>query len=183
MAISADVDIIATALWPQGDARDPLGVWAGRHLITGDATGGTLKVAFQPGAERAGAHIYTCYTAIIAQLTISESGTAKARLLTNWPDADDDAGVQGYGALKIAAMLGSSSLTAPFSAPAEPLVQPSDRYILLFDPRPVAGAFTIVELEHQPNTDTRVYAFEAWGYYWDRGVLNAPGGLRHPGSG
>jgi len=62
------------------------------------------------------------------------------------------------------------------------MVQPQDRFILLFDPRPVAGAFDIVELEISVGVLDRNYAFECWGYYWDRQVLNTPGGPRHPGS-
>lgn len=182
MAQSIPVDILTAQLWPQGDARDPLGVWGGRHIVTADVTEGPLKVSFQPGAERAGAYVYTCYMATIAQLTASEIQTFKCRLLTNWPDVDDDAGVQGAATLLIVSAGVSATFTAPFGGPQVPLVTAAQRLILLFDPRPVAGAFTIVELEATPAVDTQQYAFETWGYYWDRGVLNAPGGPRHPGS-
>lgn len=181
-AQDAAVDIFAQGMWPQEDMRDPLGVWAGRHLITGTVGGGVIKVRFQPGADRAGAYLYTCYFATIAQLTAPEAGAMKARLLTNWPDADDDVGVQGAATLRIQTTVDSASFTSPFGGPRDLLVTASDRYILLFDPRPVAGAFTIVELEQDRSIDTNVYAFEAWGYYWDREVMSAPGGPRHPGA-
>ncbi|KKL17299.1 hypothetical protein LCGC14_2486920, partial [marine sediment metagenome] len=59
---------------------------------------------------------------------------------------------------------------------------PNDRFILIFDPRQGAGVLNMIELEMGVNVNTDTYAFEAYGYYWDRSVLNAPGGPRHPGS-
>ena len=175
------VDLFAHALWPQGDARDPLGVWASRHVMTGSAGGGSIKVQVQPGAERAGAYIYTCYTAIVA-FTTQEGANIKLRLLTNWPNADDDAGIQGVATLRIVNTDEAVGFTAPEGGPGAAMMSAQDRFILLFDPRPAAGAFTIVETEISGSTDGFVYVFESWGYYWDRGVLNAPGGPRHPGS-
>jgi len=176
------VDIFSQGMWPQEDARDPLGVWGGRHVITGSAGGGPIKVQFQPGADKAGAYLYTCYFATIAQVTVNESATMKCRLLTNWPDVDDDVGVQGAATLRIMGTQGNVSFTAPFEGPITPMVFPADRFVLLFDPRPVAGGFTIVELEQDRSTDTNLYVFECWGYYWDRQVMSTPGGPRHPGS-
>lgn len=178
---SETVDLFATALWPQGDARDPLGVWGGRHVLTGSAGGGSLKVGFQPGIERAGAHIYTCYSAFCS-LTQQEDGNIKLRLLTNWPNMDDDVGIQGTGTLRIVNTDQAAGFTPPEGGPSAAMLSSLDRFILLFDPRPAAGAFTIVELELSGSTDGRTYTFECWGYYWDRGVMNAPGGPRHPGS-
>ena len=175
-------DIFSMGMWPQQDARDPLGVWGGRHIITGTIGGGGIKVQFQPGADRAGAYLYCCHFAQIAQLTEGESATLKCRLLTNWPDADDVVGVQGASTLKFATSLGLVGHTAPFAGPDSFLVAPQDRFVLLFDPRPVAGAFTIVELEQNVSTDGNLYAFECWGYFWDREVMQTPGGPRFPGS-
>jgi len=176
-------DIFAHGLWPQGDARDPLGVWGGRLIVTASAGGGPIKVRFSPGAGFAGAYLYTCYSAQISPLSAFVAAVGKCRLLTNWPDISDIAGVTGYGAVNIIQLDGSSGFTAPFSGPTgSAFVKANDRFLLLFDPRPVAGAFDIVELELNELADTTVAAFEAWGYYWDRSVLQTPGGLRHPGS-
>jgi len=183
MAISNTINLVATALWPQGDARDPLGVWGARQLLTSDASGGSIKVAIQAPATIAGAYVYTAYSAQVSRQAGTTTVAIKCRLLTNWPDVDPIVdGVQGYGSLIVVPALGESVLTAPRSGPSRALVQPNDRFVLLFDPRPVAGAFNIMELEIAENVDANTYSFEAWGYYWDRGVLNAPGGLRHPGS-
>jgi len=176
------VDVFSQGMWPQEDARDPLGVWGGRHIVTGSVGGGPIKVGFQPGADRAGAYLYTCYFATIAQVTVNESATMKCRLLTNWPDVDDDVGVQGAATLRIMGSADGVGFTAPFGGPATPMVFPADRFVLLFDPRPVAGAFTIVELEQDRSTEDNVYVFETWGYYWDRQVMSTPGGPRHPGA-
>jgi len=183
MAIATFVDLVATAMWPQGDVRDPLGVWGARLIQVGDATGGSIKANIQAPAIIAGAYIYTAYSAQISNLTQVALTLVKMRLLTNWPDVDPvNAGVQGYGSNIVLPLAGDAEFTAPISGPSAPLIQPADRYILLFDPRPVAGAFTIMELELGFNPDGVSVAFEAWGYYWDRSVMQAPGGLRHPGS-
>jgi len=183
MAIDLTFDIVPTAQWPQGDARDPLGVWGGRAIITQDASGGSVKANFQAPLTIAGAYVYTCYSAQISNLSAAVAIIIKCRLLTNWPDVDPvNIGVQGYGSNISRTTLGDADFTAPLSGPNDPLVTPNDRYLLLFDPRPVAGAFTIVELEYGVNVDTQIAAFECWGYYWDRAVLQTPGGPRHPGS-
>ncbi len=183
MAISTGADLIATALWPQGDIRDPLGVWGARLIVTGDATGGSIKVGVNAPARIAGAYIYTAYSAQVANLAQVALTLIKMRLLTNWPDVDGvNAGVQGYASMIVLPLTGDADFTAPISGPSASLIQPADRYILLFDPRPVAGAFTIMELELGFNPDGIEVSFEAWGYYWDRSVLQAPGGLRHPGA-
>lgn len=183
MAIAANVDLVATALWPQGDARDPLGVWGARNIVTGDATGGSVKTTIQAPDTIAGAYVYTCYSAFASTVSAASASQVKLRLLTNWPDVDPlDPGVQGYGAIVVALQDFGLLFTAPMSGPPASMIGPADRFVLLFDPRPVAGAFAIVELELDENTLARVYAFEAYGYYWDRQVLNTPGGPRHPGA-
>ncbi|MGR3295936.1 MAG: hypothetical protein ACUZ8A_06880, partial [Candidatus Bathyanammoxibius sp.] len=59
-----------------------------------------------------------------------------------------------------------------------------DRFLLLYDPRQPAslGNTNILELQLAVNTDLATYSFEAYGYYWDRSVMQTPGGPRHPGS-
>ncbi len=149
--------------------------------MTGSAGGGSLKTRFQPGADRAGAYIYTCYFANVAW-NVQEDSNLKVRLLTNWPNADVAAGIQGAGTILIRNTDQAVGFSPPEGAAIDHMVGPGQRFILLFDPRPAAGAFTIVEMEISGSTDTFSYFFECWGYYWDRGVMNVPGGPRHPGS-
>lgn len=184
MSVSSTVNVIESALFVQGDARDPLGVWGARESLTGDATGGSVKVSVQVPADKAGAFIYTCYSVNIALVSGNAAAFAnpKCRLLTNWPDIDSEDGVQAYGSLQFGVGGGSGNFTPPIAGINNTLIGPNDRFILLFDPRQSSPAFNILELEAQVNTDTDVYSFECWGYYWDRSVLNVPGGLRHPGS-
>ena len=61
-------------------------------------------------------------------------------------------------------------------------IGPADRFLLLFDPRQQGGDVDIVEIEFGENRDLATYSFEGYGYFWDRSVLDAPGGPRHPGS-
>jgi len=183
MAISTTVDLVATALWPQGDARDPLGVWGARNIEVGDASGGSVKTTIQAPESIAGAFIYTCYSAFASTLTPESASQIKLRLLTNWPDVDPiNPGVQGYGSIVVSTQDFGTEFTAPKSGPPQSMIGAADRFVLLFDPRPVVGAFAILELELDENTLARQYAFEAWGYYWDRQVMNTPGGPRHPGA-
>lgn len=184
MAIVEDGAVLESQLWPQGDARDPLGIWSMRHGITGDATGGSIKVRYQVTSPRRAAYVYTCVGLTYAQLTGTPTvSLLKVRLLANWPDADVAAGVQGYGSVIIRSTTGSANFTAPVAGPSTPILEPQQRFILLFDPRPGVDAdLDIVELELATNVDGDTYAFEGYGYFWDRSVLQAPGGPRHPGS-
>lgn len=184
MTIITSVDIITNALWPQGDARDPLGVWGARLGVTGDATGSSILVRVNVPAAISGRFVFTLYDFVIAQLTGTITATSgKIRLLTNWPNIDPIPQVQGFGSFRVFAFSGSSNFQAPIAGIAneQPYSSPQ-RFLLLFDPRSSVGAITIAELELAVNTDLATYSFEAYGYYWDRGVLNAPGGPRHPGS-
>lgn len=185
MAIVATAEVITAQLWPQGDIRDPLGVWGAREGVTGDATGGSIKVTLQAPAPRGAAYIYTCYDVNIAILDVAIPGSynAKMRLLTNWPDIDPLAGVQGYSSGFTFPVNVANNATEPIGTIAnEQVMSQNSRFILLFDPRPSAGVLDIVELELNTNTDTARHSFEGYGYYWDRSVLQAPGGPRHPGS-
>jgi len=184
MAIALTVDVLPAALWPQGDIRDPLGIWGFRQAVTGDATGGSVKVTAQAPAGLAAAYLYTAYSLNIAQLSGTIAVTqAKSRLLTNWPNIDTLAGVQGYSTLLINIHDGATAFTPPQAgALPGPLMREVDRFLLLFDPRPSAGVLNLIELELATNTDAATYSFEGYGYFWDRSVLQAPGGPRHPGS-
>jgi len=183
VAISSVGQVITSALWPQGDSRDPLGLWGMRALVTGDATGSSIKLVAQvPAADKA-AYVYTVYSAIVVQLTGSVAGftIAKLRILTNWPNVDDQPGVQAYNAVIFRTAIGSLTFTAPTKGSPQ-LVTAIDRFLLLFDPRPSGDDMDILELEIDDNVDAATYSFEAYGYFWDRSVMQAPGGPRHPGS-
>lgn len=184
MAISVLGEVLAAALWPQGDIRDPLGVWGCRVGVTGDASGGLITATFQVPTGRGAAYVYTCYSAQIGLLSGAVAGiTSKCRLLTNWPNIDVAAGVQGFSTLQFISMNGGTDFPSPLSGPLNTFfLSPLDRFILLFDPRPGAGSLNIVELTMGENTLNSTYSFEGYGYFWDRSVLNAPGGPRHPGA-
>lgn len=183
MAISTTVELVPTALWPQGDIRDPLGVWGARLVVTGDGGGGGIKVGIIVPAARVASYVYTCYAAQASQLGgIVASMQVKCRLLTNWPDIDPAAGVTGFSTIKNTLVDGATGFSAPITGPRDPFVYPQERFILLFDPRPGAGQITIVELETSINVMADITGFEAYGYFWDRSVLQAPGGPRHPGA-
>lgn len=190
MAIAETAAPVESPLWPQGDIRDPMGVWGFRHGVTGDASGGSIKVTVRVPANKRSAYVYTIYSAQIAQLTgVVTAGLIKSRVLTNWPNVDLQAGVQAFSTLQITRHFGGSTFTAPVGGPAgdtgyAPMLAPNDRFILCFDPRQPAslGPLDILELELTVNTDLATYSYEAYGYLWDRSVMQAPGGPRHPGS-
>ncbi len=185
MSISESVDVIENALWPQGDMRDPLGIWGFRKGVTGDASGGSTKVTVRTAAQNAGAYVYTLYSALVAVVSGTQTADLiKIRILTAWPNIDPTPGVQAYGSIRMGQMTGDSDFTAPISGPTAtaPLVGPLDRFLLLYDPRGNIGTTELVELELGVNSDLAVYSFEGYGYFWDRSVMQAPGGPRHPGS-
>lgn len=183
MAIDEFVDVLPAALWPQGDIRDPLGVWGFRLGVTGDATGGEIKVTARAPAGLSAAYLYTCYSVNIVQLAGTLAiASLVARLLTNWPNVDPIAGVQAYSSYLKTNMVGADAFTAPKGGSDTPLIQQQDRFLLLFDPRPSAGPLNLIELKMSNNVDTLTYSFEGYGYFWDRSVLQAPGGPRHPGA-
>jgi len=187
VAIQVTGEVLEAAQWPQGDARDPLGVWGCRVAATGDATGSSIKAFIQVPAERRRGHIYTCYSAQsgVTLAPAAETSTLiRIRLLTNWPDIDVLEGVQGYSTNQSVGVAKPLTAFFPVQGPLQNLVSPNDRFVLLFDPSNVDkdNGMNIAEIERDANVDTNVYTFEAYGYYWDRAVLDAPGGPRHPGS-
>lgn len=184
------VDVSQTAIFTPRDFRDPLGVWGARIGLTGDATGGFIKVQVNVPAERKSQFVYTCYSTNITILTgTGQNGQGiRVRRLTNWPNIDPQVGVQGYGS----AVFGAINTDADFDDPIGGMSgttpngmlfdNPNDRFMLLYDPRPIGVDMTIVEFELAFNTDLETYACECYGYYWDRAVMDVPGGPRHPGS-
>lgn len=185
MAISRNAELIATQVWPQGDARDPLGIWGMRELQTGDATGGSVKVTVRTPTGQGSAYVYNCLAVNVAITNVVQvvSTFAKCRLLSNWPNIDRDAGVNGFSTLRIAGIAGSADFTNPVAGEAAngaSLIKPNDRFILMYDPRSTAGQLNIMELEISAQVLNTIYAFECYGYFWDRAVMNTPGGPRHP---
>ena len=180
---TVDIDIRAAQMWPQGDARDPLGIWAARGSIADDGLGGQKTASIGlPQTRRAG-NIFTCYAVTLAAAVTSDDGLQNAfcRLLTNWPPADSP-GVQGFSTNR-GTILSPSPEPVPKGQFRETLFDPQYRYLLLFDPRAgAAGRINLVELSYLTVAGTaKTLSFEASGYWWDRSVLDAPGGPRHPG--
>lgn len=184
MAITTTVAPIESALWPQGDIRDPLGIWGARVGVTGDASGGPIQATVRVDPGLRSAYVYTCYSVSQVKLTgTASAANCKVRLLTNWPNVDPQAGVQAYSEAIGFIWLGSGAWTGQISVPPRAILRPQHRFILLFDPRPSpTTGLNIVEFQTAENEDTATYVFEAYGYFWDRSVLNAPGGPRHPGA-
>jgi len=185
MAITNVVLVRAQELWPQRDARDPLGIWVRRFAVVGDASGGSITTQFSAPANRRASFVFACYSVTALQ----NSGTAAAttvqvRLLTNWPDADPEPGVSGFSTAINNVTLTDADLTGQISVPSRNLIGPNDRFILLHDPRqnPNLGTLVIVEVQWGINVLNNIYSFEVMGYYWDRAVMTTPGGPRHPGS-
>jgi len=182
MAILQSAELLEHNIFVQGDARDPLGVWAIRMNITGDASGGTVKALFLAGQTN---RVYTCTMLTLSGDGLAASAIGKFRLLTNFPPATPLGGSAGF------------SYNRVFTVTREPLItSPSDNWgstgddmgnsdtLLLFGPIPAdPGPVAIVEMEVNSNVDGSSYFFEGWGYYWDKvAVLNAAGGPRFPGS-
>ena len=183
MALTPVIDIIENALWMQGDVRDPLGVWGFRSAIIGDGSGGTIKWFVQVPATKSGKYIYT-----VQSLNFTHDvGTilnknVKIRMLTSWPNIDPQAGVQAYSMMKRRLMQGDITWSAPIETVQEDILGPLDRMVLLFDPRTANNAITLFEAEVTNTGIGEDYSFEGYGYFWDRTAMQAPGGIRFPGT-
>jgi len=188
MAIASSVEITAAAIFRPRDLRDPLGWWGGRVGVTGDLSSGGITVLFNVPANIAGKYVYTSYIANMGQLAALalDATNHKVRLLMNWPNMDSQAGINGLNAVYISATRTDVDFTGQSSAAGNPTdnyaLDSSRRFIPLFDPRSNTGANAIVEMEWGDNTDGEDYIFEAGGYFWDRQVMETPGGMRHPGA-
>jgi len=183
MSVEETTPIELALTFNQGDARDPLGVWGLRNGIAGDGSGGHMKTFGEVPAGNAGT-VFTCYDAQVTQTLggITNGTLIKCRLLTNWPNIDPQAGVQAYSSFIVDEGLGSTALSPPFFGTDKLLIGPNQRFLLMYDPRPQTGPFNIIELEIALNGVGLTFSFEAWGYYWDRAAMDAPGGPRHPGA-
>jgi len=184
MAIVQTGDVVQTGIFSPRDVRDPLGVWGVRIGVTGDGTGEPITAQMQVPAARKSAYVYTCYNISTTKLTgaVNANANLKSRLLTNWPNLSATAGVQAFGTVRRTLLQFDGSWVGELYAPADPILDRNDRFILLYDPRPIGGPMVIVELQMPENELNATYAFEAYGYYWDRSVMDTPGGPRHPGT-
>lgn len=187
MTVQSDIPVIEWQLWPQRDARDPLGVWAARGTTTGDLSGGVLEARIVVPQARRRAYVYTVYG--LTQVRTSggaETATQmKVRLLTNYPDATPGVpGITGFATWLRVPITVIANTTVPNAGGDLPMLSPEQRFILLFDPSAVdvLNDMPIIQVERDANVDGIVVSTEAWGYYWDRSILNTPGGPRHPGS-
>lgn len=182
MAIVNETEILEHNIFTTRDARDPLGIWAIRVEVTGDASGGTVKARFQaPQTNR----VYTCNMLTLSGDASAASVIAKFRLLTNFPPATPAGGTAGFAYNRVFSVTREPVLTSPSDNWGSVGNDMGDaKHLLLFGPIPSDdGPVAIVEMENAVNTLAASYFFEGWGYYWDKiAVLNAPGGPRFPGS-
>jgi len=184
MTVVGTVEVIESAIFLQGDVRDPLGIWGFRSRLVGDGGGGGMKLTAEVAASKRSAYVYTLYQAQAAQVVgVPATDICKLRILTNWPNIDPQADVQAYGSLKIITWAGAVDLTVPDAGPFDQsLVDPQDRFLLIYDPRASGDAMAIVEMVVGKNVSGDEISFEGYGYFWDRSVMQAPGGPRHPGA-
>jgi len=186
MAIATATILQQQALWPQGDIRDPLGVWGADWVVPGDATVEDIVVTINTPLGTASAYMYTLLDANIIQT----AGTPTTNVLmlqwrTGWPDLDAAAGIQPYVANRVATFRGSTNFQdSPLSGinALDNWVPSNWRYILSFDPRlGFQSSRTIATIKLDNIGVGTDFAGQLYGYFWDRSVFNAPGGPRHPG--
>jgi len=183
MSVLGSVFVIGSELWPQRDARDPLGVFGWRVTQASDASGGSNKIVVKVEEDQRHAYVYKIYDMLIVQVAGTViAAVSKMRILTNWPNIDVQAGIQAYGAIFLGGLTGSGSLTAPNSAFSG--LNPfsgNSKELLIYDPSTTNGDMDIAEQE-VVNSDNVTFSFEGYGYYWDRAVMQTPGGPRNPGT-
>lgn len=172
--------MLAAAILRRRDDRDPLGIWAARGTIVGDASGGSIKAFFGLPPERRAAYVFTVGFVSTASPTAGFS-THTVRLLTNYPSGDAP-GVQGAAFIRTNEV-GSAGNGELQAVGFRPLIDPGMTKVLLYDPRANrASRINLIELWVHPNVDTANVFFEAWGWYWDRNLHEVVGGPRYPGS-
>jgi len=185
MSVVANLPPFETQTFIQGDARDPLGIWGFRHVATGDASAGALTTRVRVAAAKRAAFVYNVEgvnLSIISAFASHTTPKGSVRLLTNWPNVDPGPGVTAFATHQTRAIIGDSLFAAPEASTETPLLAPNDRFILLWDPRHIEADMDIVEMAIVDNVLAATYAFEVYGYYWDREVMEVPGGPRYPGS-
>jgi len=182
MSVTITLEVVETGMWPQRDARDPLGIWGARAVSTGDATGGITIANVNVLAALRRAHVYSLYGAVSEDTGgVAVGSEMSLRILTGWPNIDSTAlGIGFYGQTTIVALDALSLLN---NAPIGQLVSDIDKFKLIFDPHSAAsGDLRILAMVRNDNVDGETVRWEVYGYFWDRAILNTPGGPRWPGS-
>lgn len=185
MSVAVQLSLRTTALWPQGDIRDPLGVWGVHGDLVADATGGEIIVTVVTELARAAAYVYTLLDAFMVQNTgILNSDRNMIEINTNWPNIQQAGGVQPYTPSRFGLWQGGSFATPPnFGVGTEHLwVTPNQRFLPIWDPRGLTSTLSILTFKLTNDPDAATFTCQAYGYFWDRSVMGAPGGLRHPGA-
>lgn len=179
MAIAENTAVLAHAIIKQRDARDPLGIFVNRHLITGDASGGTIKVSIAAAQTY---HIYALTAFTLSVQTLAADSIGKLRLLTNYPPALPDGGLSAFAWNRVF-IISNTSMTAPGDSMgiSQGAIGLETGKVLMF-----GGDFqtvvpqNIIELEIEDNILNQSYFFEVYGYFWDRSSILVPGGPRLP---
>lgn len=172
-------------MWPQGDIRDPLGVWGAIVELTADGTGGEHLITVVTELDRAAAYVYTVLDAHIDQNSGVANGDATMfRIHTNWPNIQVAGNVVAYTPARFSLFLGAGFTTSPTHGIVadHQLVTPNQRFLPIWDPRGLTSVLTILTFKMTNTPDLATFTVAAYGYFWDRSVMSAPGGLRHPGS-
>lgn len=184
MAILLEIEVLEHNLFVTRDARDPLGIWTARAVITGDASGTPIVMRFLAAQTN---RVYTCHA-----VTMSSNGSVATylglvRLLTNFPPATPAGGAAGYSYNRVFSVVREPLFDPPednINAASSQLLNGTEK-LLLWGPTPAFAdvSIPIVEMQINENTLAATYFLEVWGYYWDKvAVLNAAGGPRFPGS-
>jgi len=180
MAISSEATILEHNLFKQRDGRDVLGIWNLTHDITGDATGGSIKLAILPNSPD------RIFNVVALGLSVSQlvaSAIGKFRYLCNFPPASVTQGRDSTDFTRSFTISQSADLTTPGDNWAAGNNQdPGWDKLLLWGSALPGVISAILELESGDNTLNETYFFDAWGYFWDRNVMYEPGGPRFPGA-
>ncbi len=186
MSITTAVILQQAAQWPQGDIRDPIGVWGAKWIVLGDASGDEIEVTINTPLGAAAAFVYTLYDVNIEHSAGAlVSNALMMQWFTGWPDVEAAAGVEAAHTNVVGVIQGDAGLgSAPIGAinANGPLWRSEQRFLLSFDPRfghQSSRTLAIIKLVNI-GVGTNYTGF-LYGYYWDRSVMNAPGGPRHPG--
>jgi len=183
MSITIEKDVLVTGIFKQGDIRDPIGLWGGTTSINSDATGGKIRTSFRVDNEDAFlSGVFSIYSANVIQVTgLAATQNILFGINSNWPNIDQTPGITPYNGF-IRATLSGEDAFSPVAAVFPQLVGSLDRFRLIFDPRHIAPQNMLLCQFEMVNVNAKSYLWSVYGYFWDRSVLDAPGGPRHPGS-
>jgi len=187
MSFTVNKDVLVSGLFKQGDIRDPIGIWGGSVTINGDVTGGFLRVIFQVDPDDGWvsgifAHYSVSVIQTIGALLTGAGSAVIFRINTNWPNILQDPGIIPYNFTRSFQLTGAAGLS-PIAATEQPMVTSQERFLLSWDPRHITPQNLLLDQIEILNPGAGISInFTAYGYFWDRSVLDAPGGPRHPGS-